>query len=144
MLKEDKYILIQIRKGHICPYCLKNTEYVNSSEVYGKDFGKIYLCKPCKAWVGVHQGTDNALGRLANAELREWRKAAHALFDQLWTAKINKGFSKTKARKSAYKWLGAQLGISPGDTHISWFDVDMCKKVIDICRPFVEKINTKK
>ena len=30
----------------------------------------IYICKPCDAYVGVHKGTDKALGRLANKELR--------------------------------------------------------------------------
>lgn len=140
----NKNTLEQIRTGKICPYCTNKTAYVNSKEVYGKDYGMIYLCAPCYAWVGVHKGTDNALGRLANSELRVWRKAAHGLFDQLWEAKILQGFSKTKARKSAYKWLGSQLGIKAGDTHISWFDVDMCKKVVDICKPFVEKLNGKK
>ena len=30
------------------------------------------------AYVGVHKGTDKPLGRLANAELRYWKKRAHA------------------------------------------------------------------
>lgn len=138
--KENKGELELIRTGKLCPYCKSKTVYVNSFEIYKKDFGMIYLCRPCKSWVGVHKGTDNALGRLANSELREYRKEAHSFFDQLWQAKIKQGFTKTQARKRAYKWLGSQMGINPGDTHISWFDVEECKRVVEICRPFVNKL----
>ena len=37
---------------------------------YGVDYGMIYYCPQCGAYVGVHKGTDRAKGRLANAELR--------------------------------------------------------------------------
>ena len=68
-----------------CDYCGRETEYVDSKVIYGKSYGKIYLCRNCMAYVGVHKGTDKPLGRLANAELRNWKKAAHAVFDPLWT-----------------------------------------------------------
>ena len=29
------------------------------------------LCRPCKAWVSAHRGTDNALGRIANQQARK-------------------------------------------------------------------------
>ena len=67
-----------------CDYCGRETEYVDSKVIYGKSYGKIYLCRNCMAYVGVHKGTDKPLGRLANAELRNWKKAAHAVFDPLW------------------------------------------------------------
>lgn len=61
--------------GHICPYCGCFAEFVDSSCVYnGKSYGMIYLCRPCVAWVGVHKGTDNALGRLANGRPPKPRK----------------------------------------------------------------------
>jgi len=44
----------------------------------------IYLCRSCDAYVGVHKGTDKPKGRLANAELREYKKKAHSAFDPLW------------------------------------------------------------
>ena len=53
-----------------CDYCGRETEYVDSKVIYGKSYGKIYLCRNCMAYVGVHKGTDKPLGRLANAELR--------------------------------------------------------------------------
>ena len=54
-----------------CDYCGRETEYVDSKVIYGKSYGKIYLCRNCMAYVGVHKGTDKPLGRLANAELRK-------------------------------------------------------------------------
>lgn len=129
-----------INSGHICPYCEEPTVYVDSKEVYGRTYGMIYLCRPCSAWVGVHKGATTALGRLANSELREYKKEAHFYFDKLWRAKIQKGLSKNKARGKAYKWLSEQLGIDLEETHIGWFDVDMCKKVVQICKPITDKL----
>lgn len=57
----------EILSGRICPYCHVPTEYKNSIEVYGVDYGMIYYCPQCGAYVGVHKGTDRAKGRLANA-----------------------------------------------------------------------------
>lgn len=135
-----------IFEGKICPYCEGKTDYVDSSIVYnGKSFGMIYLCKPCRAWVGVHEGTDNALGRLANNELREYKKRAHAAFDPIWKTKsINNIWKeylpKTSNREKAYIWLSKQLGIKRENCHIGFFNVNICKRVILICNSFsVEK-----
>lgn len=57
-------------KGRICPYCHIKTEYKNSVDIYGADYGMIYICPKCRAYVGVHKGTDKAKGRLANEYLR--------------------------------------------------------------------------
>lgn len=119
--------------GKICPYCGGNTEYVDSSCVYGRTYGMIYICKPCDAYVGVHKGTDKALGRLANNELRYWKKEAHAKFDPLWQRKMTKGFSKKEARGSAYKWLSEQMGLHIDLTHIGMMDVEQCKRVVELC-----------
>lgn len=73
----------EILTGKVCPYCGKPTEYVDSSIIYGRSYGMIYLCRECRAYVGVHKGTDQALGRLANAELREAKKETHFYFDQI-------------------------------------------------------------
>lgn len=81
-----------------CDYCGERAEFVDSKIVYGKSYGKIYLCRKCMAYVGVHKGTDIPLGRLANAELRYWKKAAHAAFDPIWKYGLKK-------RNEAYAWL---------------------------------------
>lgn len=113
----------------ICDYCRCQAELVDSSEVYGTSYGDIYLCRNCGAYVGVHKGTDRPLGRLANAELRYWKKSAHAAFDPIWEYGRFKG-----QRKKAYSWLAGEMGLPVDKTHIGMFDVDQCKKVIQICR----------
>lgn len=109
-----------------CDYCGRPTHYIDSAVVYGRSYGMIYYCPPCGAWVGVHRGTNKPLGRLANAELREWKKAAHAAFDPLWQA-------GRMRRNQAYAWLARQLGLPTDLTHIGMFDVHQCKQVVRIC-----------
>lgn len=118
---------ILILKGKICPYCKQQTVYVDSKEIYGRSFGMIYLCRPCDAYCGVHKGTNDALGRLANKELREWKKKAHLAFDDIWK---NCGYT----RSEAYKLLSQWLELPPEYTHIGMFSVETCKKVVDCCK----------
>jgi hypothetical protein len=110
----------------LCDYCNKPAELVDSSVVYGVSYGKIYLCSPCDAYVGVHKGTDVPLGRLANKELREWKKLAHYHFDASW-----KG---VRPRKSAYRELAARMDLPEEKAHIGMFDVDLCRKVVELYR----------
>jgi hypothetical protein len=126
--------IIDIVKGKVCPYCGKKPLLENSSVVYGKDYGPIYLCRPCRAWVGVHKGTVKPMGRLANEELRYWKKEAHASFDPLWQAKVNQGWRKVKARNTTYEWLAKEMKLPIEYAHIGMFDVNQCKKVIELCK----------
>lgn len=116
-----------ILSGKTCPYCGEESVLVDSSVVYGSSYGLIYLCKPCGAYCGVHKGTTIALGRLANKELREMKKEAHKHFDAIWT-----GFKKS--RSAMYKRLSELMGTHPEQTHIGMFDVDQCKKVIELSK----------
>jgi len=122
----------------VCPYCDVEAVLADSAEVYsGRSYGPIWLCMNCRAYVGVHQNDDQCrpLGRLANAELREWKKKAHAAFDPLWRRKIAKeNCSKGYARGKGYKWLADKLGIPVEECHIGMFDVDLCRKVVEVCR----------
>jgi len=121
--KEQKLIFA----GKICPYCKNPTVFVDSSEVYNKSYGMIYLCRPCSAWVGIHKDSKaKSLGRLANAELREWKKKAHAAFDPIYK-------SNYKTRHEAYDWLSIVLKIPRHYTHIGYFNLETCKKVVEIC-----------
>lgn len=110
-----------------CDYCGRRAEYVDSSEVYGEDYGKIYLCRPCQAWVGVHKGSDKPLGRLANAELRHWKRNGHNVFDPLWKYGPFSG-----RRNAAYAWLAEKMGLPVEKTHFGMFDVAQCKRAIAI------------
>jgi hypothetical protein len=129
-----------IQQGKICPYCNKPTQLVDSEIVYGTSYGLIYLCKPCKAYVGVHKGTEQALGRLANEELRELKKETHRYFDNLWNRKIEEGYSKSKSRKLAYTWLSEQMNIPFDECHVGMFDEERCKLAIKICKPYFKNI----
>jgi hypothetical protein len=120
-----------------CDYCHADVPLLTIGHPdypYRRDYGPVYTCAPCGAWVGCHSGTRIALGRLANAELRAAKMAAHAAFDPLWERKIaidkcNKGY----ARRAGYKWLAGQLGLPVYKTHIGHFDIDQCNRVIAIC-----------
>lgn len=111
-----------------CDYCGGRAEFVDSSIIYGESYGMIYLCRKCNAYVGVHKGTDRPLGRLANAELRHWKKAAHNAFDPLWKYGNFRG-----RRTAAYRWLSERLNLPIEKTHIGMFDIDLCKKTVQIC-----------
>jgi len=115
----DKLIL----EGKKCPYCGKEPEYVDSTVIYGRSYGMIYLCRPCDAYVGVHDGSSKAKGRLANKELRKVKIEAHKYFDMIW----KQGHLK---RTDAYKWLSTRLGIPSEHTHIGMFDVETCEMVV--------------
>ena len=89
-----------------CNYCGKEAEWVENKEIYGKNYGKSYmvwLCRDCDAYVGCHNNTKEPLGILANKELRELRKQAHALFDPIWKEK--------GSRAKAYAWLVKNTGV---------------------------------
>jgi hypothetical protein len=109
--------------------------------VYGKSYGMIYLCDKfpfCDSFVGVHKGTTAPLGTMADSQLRELRKQAHALFDGLWKkpkVKTKMNHEKymelvKKARTRAYSFLAGRLGISVDQCHIAMMNEDMCKQVI--------------
>ena len=136
-----------IYSGQVCPYCGKATEFVDSKEVYTVNFGMIYLCRDCQAWVGVHEGTNKALGRLANAELREWKMLAHKWFDPIAIdGLINQIYpvfiTGMSTREKAYLWLSKEMGIKKQFCHIGMFDVEECKQVVSICQPLAEDITT--
>lgn len=118
-----------MKQGQIiyCPYCGRQAEYVDTKEIYGKSYGMAYLCRPCDAYVGVHDGTDQPLGSLANWELRRWRNRAHAAFDPLW----QRGRFRRR-RNDAYAWLAEKMGLPKEETHIAMFNVPQCKQVIQI------------
>jgi hypothetical protein len=129
----------KIAFGEECPYCGAKPVLVDSSIIYGRSHGNIYLCKRCDAYVGVHQNSSNKpLGRLANKELREAKKKAHFYFDQLWKKAVKQGRSKLEARNSAYDWLCIELRIPRELTHIGMFNVEQCEKVIELSYPYCE------
>jgi hypothetical protein len=114
-----------------CDYCGRRAEFVDSKAVYGKSYGMIYLCRACGAYVGTHPGSSTPLGRLANAQLRKWKRAAHEAFDPLWKSKLF-------TRYDAYIWLAEKMRLPLEKTHIGMFDVPECKQVIKLSKRYME------
>jgi ssDNA-binding Zn-finger/Zn-ribbon topoisomerase 1 len=111
-----------------CPYCGAKAKCEDSSRVYkGRSYGMAWICSnypTCNAYVGCHPGTMNALGPLADSDLREWRRAAHGAFDPFWK-------SGHISRKEAYRWLARQLGRT---IHIGGSDAATCEEIIRVCQ----------
>ena len=108
-----------------CPYCNKEAKWVENKEIYGKNYGKSYMCwycKDCEAYVGCHNNTKAPLGTMANKELREWRMKAHDKIDPLWKN------GKMK-RNQVYSLLKQKFG---KEVHIGESDIEMCKKIINL------------
>ena len=120
----------------VCPYCDSEVIFTSNSIIYGEKYGngKCYKCTKCDAYVGVHNGTKTPLGRMANKELRELKKQAHALFDPIWQ-------NKQKTRSEAYTDLAKALSIPKKECHFGWFDKPMLLKAIGYLTP---KENPKK
>lgn len=113
--------------GKICPYCGNPTEFVDSSVVYRQSYGMLYLCSGCDAYVGVHKGTDRALGRVAQKTLRMMKHQAHEYFDKIWQL----GFM---SRHEAYAWLSKVLDLPSEYTHIGMFSEITCVRTINFSK----------
>jgi hypothetical protein len=122
----------KIMAGEICPYCKQPPVLVDGKLLYGKDtaYGQFWHCEKCQAYVGVHRGTVQPLGRLANRELRALKKEAHMYFDNLWKVLLRPGVTKNVARSEAYKWLGETMNLPMAEAHIGMFDEDQCRLAI--------------
>lgn len=135
-----------------CQYCHNPAPLVSGLAVYPHRRTlwamKFYKCEPCDAWVGCHppangrgggQGDGTVpMGRLANAELRAAKQAAHAAFDPIWQS-APKG--TRQARRGAYKWLAQRLGMPVGQCHIGEFDLEQCRKVVEVVEQFNKEAN---
>lgn len=128
-----------------CPYCSKPAVLVGGDVIYPHRLDleslKFWNCSPCRAYVGCHKKgawvrdgkkkvmSDGTipLGRLANADLRKAKSAAHLAFDPLWK-------NGERTRNQAYDWLAKKLGIQIKECHIGQFDLDTCNKVVGFCK----------
>jgi len=120
-----------IATGQTCPYCLQPSVLTGADVIYGRAYADkyIYLCRPCDAYVGCHPGTVNALGRLADKELRQWKQVAHSYFDPMWKGRKGK-------RTAAYDWMAKEMNIDRGEAHIGMFTVIQCQQLVELCKPF--------
>lgn len=120
--------------GSLCPYCKNPPKlFKDSTPIYGKDYGPVWACLPCQAWVGCHPGGIKPLGRLAKKPLRMLKHQVHEVFDKTWQYKL------FRSRRQAYKWLSKQLDIPEKYTHVGMFNEETCKKAIIICKKRLEE-----
>lgn len=122
----------------ICPYCGYESELVKGDKIYPhrKDLydKNFYLCGADNAYVGCHGNSTKPLGRLADANLRKMKSAAHAAFDPLWkSGKIS--------RSDAYRILSERLGIKREECHIGMFSPFQCQRVIILSKQLKEEYN---
>jgi len=117
----------------LCDYCNSQAKWVENKKVYGCNYGKsymIWLCRQCDAYVGCHNNTEVALGRMANKELREIKKEAKMLFIE---KKMQGSWKCTPSKKSeAYEWLQNALCLNKDKAHFGMFDIEQCKKVVSL------------
>ena len=132
-------------KEVLCDYCGEKAGLINSSKIYGTDYGMIWICKPCDAYAGVNKSRRDykPLGRLANKELRSAKKIAYDSFIRLCDIKMVKdGCSKKEAKQAGYKWLASVLDIESNNCQFPKFNIDICKRVEFICNNITQKINS--
>jgi ribosomal protein L37AE/L43A len=132
----------------VCPYCGRVSILVPDEDVYSRSYGgKVWICRHCQAWVGTHKNSPNhvPLGRLAKAELRLMKIDAHALFDRLWKAAMrHRGWSKSQARRAAYRWLANEMNLSAAECHIGMFDEAQTAHVLQICKQVLNDVRKKR
>lgn len=106
-----------------CPYCGKEAQWVENSVVYGRRYGKSYMCWYCEcgAYVGCHNNTNVPLGTLANKETREWRMKAHEAIDPLWR-------SGERSRGDVYNAISGALGYR---VHVGESSIEQCRAIIE-------------
>lgn len=113
-----------------CNICNGKVIYMSNSKLYGKPYGSgyCYFCTECKSYVGTHvPRPKEAMGLLANNEMREKKKECHSIFDTYWkNEKTSKG--RHKKRYHLYKKLAIELGLPVEECHFGYFDMDLlCK-----------------
>lgn len=106
-----------------CPKCGKEGEWLDNQKVYGKRYGKSYMCyycRDCDTYVDCHNNTRQALGNMADKETRQARMRAHRVIDPLWQS------GKYK-RKTVYLRLKEAFGY---EVHVSQASKELCEDII--------------
>lgn len=115
----------------ICNICGGNVIYTSNSRIYGREYGsgKCYLCTACGAYVGTHKPRPKeALGLLADENMRTGKKMCHSIFDAKW-----KGKQKSrKKRNDLYLWLSKNMGIPLNECHFGYFDLNQLREAYKI------------
>lgn len=121
-----------------CDECKsESVEFVRNDVVYGRVIGNwpfVYYCRICYAIVGCHAGTNEPLGRMANAKTRKMRSYVHQVFDRIWR-------EHHMRRQAAYAYLAGKLSIAVEDCHISWLTDEQLAKAAEVSEAFLKTDN---
>jgi hypothetical protein len=129
----------------LCNYCAAKAALVRPGEdgyPYRDDHGPFWLCASCEVWIGIFTRSKRhvPLGRLANAELREWKAKLHAALEPLVAAKVRRDECNLfGARAKGMKWLAGEMKIDPKECSIHLLDVAQCKAAVDIIERFARE-----
>jgi hypothetical protein len=108
----------------ICPDHGLPTVLVDDAAVYGRTYGRVWMCQTngCTWRVGAHP---NGLpkGTLANEAMRKARRRAHDAFDGWWKREGLK-------RGRAYRELADRMGVQVA--HIGEMDESQCAQVVEL------------
>lgn len=118
-----------------CPYCGAPVVFTDSSKVYKRSYGMVYVCSrfpECDAYVGAHKGSGAPLGTLAGGLLRRLRVEAHGLFDPLWQT----GGMK---RHEAYRLMRTLIDVPKHEAHIAMMNEERCKQFITKLREYLRE-----
>ncbi|HAT2250347.1 MULTISPECIES: zinc-finger-containing protein [Aeromonas] len=119
-----------------CRFCGSPLELVSKQVVYPAAPAKtmIYRCNrdACDSYISCREGTDIAIGSVANRDTRLARREAHASINTLVdSGRMNK--------HEAYAWMQHLLSLPYTRRGIGWLDEHECKVVVREVREILRR-----
>ncbi|MDX7766138.1 zinc-finger-containing protein [Aeromonas caviae] len=119
-----------------CRFCGSPLELVSKQVVYPAAPAKtmIYRCNrdACDSYISCREGTDIAIGSVANRDTRLARREAHASINTLIdSGRMNK--------HEAYAWMQHLLSLPYTRRGIGWLDEHECKVVVREVREILRR-----
>ncbi len=137
---DDPHCSIErLNKGEICQYCGKETQLINSDDIYGKgkNHGMILICKSCDAYVKVDKN-NVGVGRVGDKQLREIRKALHPTLEKMYM-----GPDSLLSKKEAYNYILNKLGVHEERASTMTLTNQQAVKALKICNDYLTEQNKK-
>ena len=119
-----------------CNLCGGRVVYTTNDEIYGKQYGSgyCYICSRCKAYVGTHLNhPKDAMGILANKQMRELKMRCHDIFDKMWNT--------SNERREMYHKLSNKMGIPLADCHFGYFNLGQLWKALLILKEWRDNVS---
>jgi hypothetical protein len=116
-----------------CNLCGGEVVFTSNAKIYGREYGsgKCYLCTACGGYTGTHRPRPKeALGLLADAQMRKGKVMCHSLFDPLWQGKPK----AKKKRRDLYAWLAEQMEIPSEECHFGWFNLPQLRQAYKLLK----------